>query len=130
MDTHRKKLFMADDLSGDQIMFRAPIWDWMLDENSTLEFDTKFDSYIYYFDCYINEKHRRISLAVPPKFFTQDMLEAYDSPRELLDISTKSRSPQIGGFILQIIKNPFPILQFYVSTIKKATLGAGMVLMT
>jgi len=78
-----KKLFMADDLSGDQIMCRAPIWDWMHDENSTLEFNAESESYIYSFDCYINEKHRRISLAVPQKFFTQDMLEAYNYPREL-----------------------------------------------
>lgn len=78
-----KKLFMADDLSGDQIMFRAPIWDWMHDENSTLEFNAESESYIYSFDCYINEKHQRISLAVPQKFFTQDMLEAYNYPREL-----------------------------------------------
>ena len=67
------RLHIADDLSDCEIL-RAPLWDELKFEGSSVRYDDTTDSYVYSFR--IENDAVPAMLTIPAKFFTPDMLDA------------------------------------------------------
>ena len=67
------RLYIMDDLSDCEIL-RAPLWDELKHEGSSVRYDEATDSYVYSFR--IENDTIPATLTIPAKFFTPDMLDA------------------------------------------------------
>ena len=67
------RLYIMDDLSDCEIL-RAPLWDELKHEGSSVRYDDATDSYVYSFT--IDTHAIPAKLTIPAKFFTPDMLDA------------------------------------------------------
>ena len=72
------RLHIMDDLSDCEIL-RAPLWDELKHEGSSVRYDDATDSYVYSFR--IENNMVPATLTIPAKFFTPDMI---DSPNRTL----------------------------------------------
>ena len=72
------RLHIMDDLSDCEIL-RAPLWDELKHEGSSVRYDDATDSYVYSFR--IENDAVPAKLTIPAKFFTPDMI---DSPNRTL----------------------------------------------
>ena len=67
------RLHIMDDLSDCEVL-RAPLWDELKHEGSSVRYDDATDSYVYSFR--IENDAVPAKLTIPAKFFTPDMLDA------------------------------------------------------
>ena len=67
------RLHIMDDLSDCEVL-RAPLWDELKFEGSSVRYDDATDSYVYSFT--IDSHAIPATLTIPAKFFTPDMLDA------------------------------------------------------
>ena len=67
------RLHIIDDLSDCEVL-RAPLWDELKHEGSSVRYDDATDSYVYSFR--VDNDTIPATLTIPAKFFTPDMLAA------------------------------------------------------
>jgi hypothetical protein len=72
------RLHIIDDLSDCEVL-RAPLWDELRHEGSSVRYDDATDSYIYSFT--IDSHAIPATLTIPAKFFTPDMFVAPNRTR-------------------------------------------------